>query len=409
MRINLTVKYIESLKPKPDRYQVMDQTVRGLGILVFPSGAKKYFHVRKIQGVPKLVTLGDCREMDLDYARGKASERNSKLTRWKADNYEGANPILKPERAPSLGDVLDHYIENHVKRSAKNPEQAETYRRWQFGKYLSSWRDRSLGSISREEVRRRHAEIAKANGNVTANRTITFLRTLYGHATHPDVALYDGANPASKPKKFLADETSRERVLQKNEYAVFLKTLRDQPNEDLKHAVLLALFTGQRRGSVLAMRWQDLDFKRGLWTVTERKGKKGTEPHIVPLTSEALLILSQRERTDDVFVFPGRKENTALTTLKKPWTKFIEQTGIQNLTFHDLRRSLASTEGDAGAPTEIIQKTLGHEQSSVATKIYDRSNRRDEVRQAMKKATSTMLRSAKISAKKLLEASHAEA
>lgn len=407
-KTNFTKAMLEGLRPRDKRYNILDADTRGLGICVFPSGAKTFFHVRKVQGWPQRTTLGVFPEFTLDLARGKASELNGKLAKWRSDGYEGSNPIRKPKKVPTLGDVLTHYIENHLRANAKNPEHAVWYAKWQFDTYLANWRNRPLPTISRENVRELHAQIAPAHG-VTANRTITFLRTLFNHAIHPDVALWNGTNPCSKPKKFLALEGGgRERTLKRGaESQAFFKELAKEPNLDLRDAVLLALFTGQRRGSILKMRWSDLDpLRKGLWRVTTFKGrkKKGTdEPefHIVPLIDEAITLLKRRPRVDGSdWVFPGRKG--ALTTLKKPWAAFIKRTGITDLTYHDLRRSLATAEGDTGASTELIQKTLGHVQNSAATKIYDRSDRRHAVRAGMKKAVKSLLMAGKISPQKLL-------
>jgi integrase len=101
-------------------------------------------------------------------------------------------------------------------------------------------------------------------------------------------------------------------------------------------------------------------------------------------------------------VFPGAKGH--LTTVRKPWKKFLERSSIHDLRIHDLRRTLATVEADIGASTEAIQKTLGHEEASTATKIYDRSDRRDEVREAMDAAIGAMLAAGKISKRKLLAA-----
>jgi integrase len=409
MRQHLTVKYIENLKPRELRYNVVDTEVRGLGIVVQPSGTKSFYHVRKIQGWPERTHLGVYPEYGLDLARGKAAELNGKLAKWKGDEFEGANPIKKPKRTYTLGGVLDDYVERHLKVNAKNPKKAEWYARWQFDKYLASWRNRPLATIDRTAVRDRHAEIVKAHGGVTANRTVTFLRTLFYHALHPDIGLWSGINPARDPVKFLAAESGRDRTLQQSEWPKFFEELRNEPNPDLRDAVLLALFTGQRRGSILKMRWADLDLRRGLWTVTAFKGRKGKKPHIVPLIDEALTVLKRRPRVDDSeWVFLGR--NGALTTLEKPWLAFRERLGLTKkngearLVFHDLRRSAATAAGDTGASTEVIQKTLGHVDDSMATLIYDQSDRRPAVRNSMKKAAELMLAQGKTSTKKLLAA-----
>src|SRR5690349_4921875 len=129
-KTNFTVKFLESLKPKEKRYNEMDGDTRGLGIVVHPSGTKTFFHVKKVQGWPQRTTLQKYPDMSIDQALGKAAELNSKLAKWKSDNYEGANPTSKPISVPTLGEVLDHYIEQHLKANAKNPEHAMRYARW---------------------------------------------------------------------------------------------------------------------------------------------------------------------------------------------------------------------------------------------------------------------------------------
>jgi integrase len=148
-----------------------------------------------------------------------------------------------------------------------------------------------------------------------------------------------------------------------------------------------------------------VDWERKLWIIPNPKGKKGREAHILPLPKLALSILQARPRTTE-WVFHGKKGH--LTTVKKPWKKFLECTGIHDLCIHDLRRTLATHEGDTGASTEVIQKTLGHEESRAATKIYDRSDRRDEVRGAMDAAIGAMLTAGKTSKRKLLAARSGE-
>ncbi len=189
---NFTKRFLEDLKPKEKRYNEFDADVRGLGVVVHPSGQKVFFHLKKVQGWPQRVTLGSFPDMTLEDARGKASELNGKLSKWKSNDFEGPNPIVRPKKVHILGDVLEHYLLHHLAGAAKHPEKAVKYARWQFDSYLASWRNRPLGTIRREHVRELHAEIAKKHG-VTANRTLTFLRTLFNHAIHPDVALNNQA------------------------------------------------------------------------------------------------------------------------------------------------------------------------------------------------------------------------
>jgi len=399
IHLNFTKKTLEKLSVQEKRYSVFDDDVSGLGLAIYPTGQKTFFHLKKVQGWPQRTTIGAFPDLSVDQARGKASELNGKLSMWKANDYEGQNPVERPKKVSTLGQVLAHYIEHHLRANAKDPDYAVKYANWQFDAYLAPLRNRPLGTIRREHVRELHGGIVAKNGGVTANRTVTFLRTLFNHAIDPDVALWDGANPCAKPKKFLAHEQSRKRTIQRSEAPNFFKELAREPHRDLRDFLLLAMSTAARRGTVLAMRWDQLDWKRELWVIPSPKGKKGKEPHVVPLTKLALAVLKDRPRVNE-WVFSGKKGH--LTTIKKPWKKFLERTGIHDLRVHDMRRSIATAEGETGASTEVIQKTLGHEESSAATKIYDRSDRRDEVRGAMDAAVNAMLLAGKTSKRKLL-------
>lgn len=400
-KINFSKGSIEKLAPRPKRYNVFDSQTRGLGIAVYPSGVKTFFHLRKVQGWPERTTIGPFPDLSVENARGKASELNGKFARWKEHDYEGPSPLEKPKKAPTLGEVLTDYVENHLKANAKNPERAVKSANWIFDRYFASLRNRTLGTIRRQHVRELHKYIAENHGGVSANRAITFLRTLINHAIHPDVALWDGANPCAKPKKFLAHEESRTRVITREESPKFFKALAEEPHRDLRDFLLLALATGARRGTIFAMRWEEIDWEHAIWVISNPKGKKGRSAHPLPLTRLALSVLKSRQRRNE-WVFPGKKMH--ITTVKKPWRLFLSRAGIQGLTLHDLRRTLASQEGEIGASTEVIQKTLGHKESSAATRIYDRSDRRDEVRGAMDAAMRAMLAAGKTSRKKLLKA-----
>jgi integrase len=341
--------------------------------------------------------------LSVENARGKAHDLNAKLSRWKANNYEGLGPLEQRTRVPTLGEVLDHYCEKHLKANAKNAAAAMKYARWQLDFYLASWRNRPLSSITRKDVRDKHSAVGTAHGQVSANRVVTFIRTLFNHAVHPDIALWEGANPARNPKKFLFHEESRERTIERGEAPECFKQLANEPHRDLRDFVLLALSIGARRGSILSMRWAEIDWQRGEWKIPSPKSsKKNAKTHKLPLTKFAVAVLRARPDGSE-WVFPGKTKERHLTTIKKPWARFLKRTGIGNLRIHDLRRTLATAEGDTGASTELIQRTLGHTEDSEATRIYDRSQRLDELRGAMDAGWGHLLAAAKMPRRKLLK------
>src|SRR6185437_7196286 len=220
-RLNFTKKALDSLTAPQTRATYYDTQVRGLGLLVQPSGHKAFFWLRKVQGYPTWKTIGAFPDLSIENARAKAQEYNSSIAKWKADDYEGPAP-LERRGSPTLGDILDDYIERHLRANAKNPGRAIKHTRWQFDRYLASWRDRKLTSIRREHVRDLHSKIgsrkAKAgpgekNGHYSANRVVALVRIFFNWAIKTEK--WQGENPGRGIKRFF--ETKRTRFTQPDE------------------------------------------------------------------------------------------------------------------------------------------------------------------------------------------------
>jgi integrase len=368
-----------------------------LGILVQPSGERSFFWFRKVQGFPTWKTIGRWPDVSVEHARDKTSDLNKSLAKWRSDGFEGPDPFDRPRGRVTLATVLEDYIERYLREHAKDAERAIKDARWQVEKYVSGWKARSLGSISRSNVEQLAASVGQNHGPYTANRLLQLLRRLFNWSIEKN--LWQGANPVAKIELF--PEHKRARRLQPVEMRKFLEALSAERNADLKDFVILALFTGARKSDVLSMRWRDL--REGKWIVPNPKNR---EPYEIPLTREAVAVLARRtaDRKDRecLWVFPSRGESGHVVNLKRTWEDFRKRAGVADLRIHDLRRTLGSWQADAGVSQPIIGKSLGHK-SLAATEIYSRVSAKP-VRDAVEQATRAMLRSAKMTGKKLLEA-----
>lgn len=381
-RLNLTKRAIEKLPtPRPGkRVGYHDTRVPGLGVVVQDTGNRMFFWFRKVRGRRTWRTLGEFPAMTVENARDKAQEINASLARWKSSDHQGPSPFER-RGEPTITSVVEDYIAKRLRKHAKNPERAEIGVRWTVNKYLAPLLNRRLGSISRDDVRNLHADIGERNGEVTANRVTTLLRTFYNWAIKTE--LWRGDNPAARLEKFA--EKSRERFMQPDELARLFTALRDEPNRDLQHFVILALFTGARRGDILSMRWADIAFDAAIWTVPEPKARR---PYLVPLMLEVIDILEAR-RNASPWVFPSRGKSGHLGSLKAGWKQLMVRAKITGLNVHDLRRTLGSWQAAAGVSLPIIGASLGH-RSTAATQVYARLQL-DPVRQAVTAATRAML------------------
>jgi len=184
---------------------------------------------------------------------------------------------------------------------------------------------------------------------------------------------YDRGNPAKGVKKF--KEQSRDRFMRADEIKAFFASLADEvdPWPDL---FTLALLTGARKSNVLAMKWADLELKRGLWKISEAESKN-KEPLVCILHPTAAGILQRRAEANadkakpSEYVFPSWGKAGHITETKTAWARIIKRAKIKNLRLHDLRRTLGSWQAATGASLSIIGRSLGHK-NIATTAVYAR-------------------------------------
>jgi len=150
--------------------------------------------------------------------------------------------------------------------------------------------------------------------------------------------------------------------------------------------------TGARKSNVLAMKWADLELKRGLWKISEAESKN-KEPLVCILHPTAVEILQRRhiaaKDKPSEYVFPSWGSAGHITETKTAWKRIIDRVKIKNLRLHDLRRTLESWQAATGASLSIIGRSLGHK-NIATTAVYARLDL-DPVRASVNMAGDKML------------------
>ena len=82
-----------------------------------------------------------------------------------------------------------------------------------------------------------------------------------------------------------------------------LKVLDSDHDIQVTNMMRLALYTGMRKGELLRLQWNHIDFEREFIRIVEPKGGKD---QVIPLSSAARKILENHPKTDSSYVFPGR-------------------------------------------------------------------------------------------------------
>jgi integrase len=153
----------------------------------------------------------------------------------------------------------------------------------------------------------------------------------------------------------------------------------------LASAVRLMLLTGQRRGEVLAMRWEHVNEDAGAWwwTIPAERAKNGLS-HRVPLSPQAVTLVEglRPSSADQPWVFAGRKHGQHVTNVERAIDRARARQGLTHFTPHDLRRTAASLMTSLGIPRLTVKKILNHADRDV-TAIYDRHSYDSEKRVAL--------------------------
>jgi integrase len=200
------------------------------------------------------------------------------------------------------------------------------------------------------------------------NRELGLLKAMLGLAVKWGLVEKNGAKEASL---FKLDEPLSNRVLSHEEEEKLLAAC-DAPElrhraPHLKAVILVAVYTGLRRGEILRLRWSDIDFEKNVLTVCKSKTKSGQGR---PVNLNSMLrdvLLELRDQSQGEWLFPSPERFQAdgqperhIGDVKNAFARAMKLAGIAKITFHQLRHTFCSRLANAGVPLPVIQELAGH-------------------------------------------------
>lgn len=137
------------------------------------------------------------------------------------------------------------------------------------------------------------------------------------------------------------------------------QTLAGFASEQVQAAIWISLFTGCRRGEILALKAEDI----GRDNITIQAGntktlRTRTVPIIAPVRPWLKFVPLQIN-------FEG---------LKSGFRRAREAAGMPEVTFHDLRRSCGTMLIQQGVELHVVSRLLGHTSTTVTEKVYAHLN-----------------------------------
>lgn len=215
------------------------------------------------------------------------------------------------------------------------------------------------------------------------------------YAVKTDMLVQNVADKVDRPKK----NDFQPVFLSAEEMQKMFEALR---GTRLELPVLVAAFYGFRRGEVLGLKWDAIDFERGTISVKrtvtftnadgtyreveQQSAKTKSSLRTLPLVGSFRDYFMQVKEAQELnkkvcgncynyeydgFVFVDEMgERMKMNYLTSAFPKFLERHGLRRMRFHDLRHSCASLLLANGVPLKHIQEWLGHSDFTTTANIY---------------------------------------
>jgi len=317
----------------------------------------------------------------------------------------------------TMQDILDSYLSLCLQQGIVAPPiatVAESNNIPLFGRYITNFNriyKSKQGSLTKESRRRMtEKHIIPKFGNTPLNKIKTSDIQLwfneleekgYAHETllklknnmSPvfDAAVEDGyisRNPMKSNRlKIGGAETVHHQAIPAEKMTEIRAGIKQIENVRVKRLLILLCFTGMRLEEILGLKWDDFNTEdnwiyiqravvhpsRNMPEVKEPKTK--TSKRKVPLTTEMKLLFEEMPLTG--WVLQSKTGGPLSFTEARYCMQQIRKTFNINYSAHDFRDTCATEWREAGIPTDIIARLLGHSKSDITENRYVKY--RDEI------------------------------
>ncbi len=192
-------------------------------------------------------------------------------------------------------------------------------------------------------------------------------------------------------KEYTADKLKRPKLKEK---PVKCFTLAEQKQieqailngkKDKLYGIILCLYSGLRIGELIALQWDDIDFAKGVLSVSKschdgRGGLVIDEPKTpasrreIPLPKQLLPVLKDvKKKSSSPFVVSANGRAVSVRSYQRSFELLLKKLKIPHRCFHALRHTFATRALECGMDVKTLSEILGHKNPTVTLNRYAHS------------------------------------
>ena len=330
----------------------------------------------------------------------------------KSEITEQIQTILQ-ERRMKYGIWLDEWFCNYIRPSSKRKtcerysEIIEKRLKVKLGEYeLDELTPLVLQRYITELIESGNMKTGKGLAANSVNGIITViqnsLKLAYALGTIKEYAADKIRRPKTKEKEVTCFTLSEQKKIER-------AALAGKKTKWL--GIVVCLYTGLRIGELLALEWKDVDFQKGMLTVSksrhEGKDENGRYAQIVespktvssrrciPLPKQILCELRMLKRKSrSVYVISNGESSIPVRSYQRSFERLLKKLDIPHKGFHALRHTFATRALECGMDVKMLSELLGHKDPAVTLRRYVHSLM-EQKKEMMNKVGNTYFKEAK--------------
>ena len=390
----LTDSGLKALLPKEKKYRV--SVGNALFVIVYPNGGKyfiwRYRFPPTREGQRRDYQIGPYGKGPGKWTLKQAKDEVIRLDQLRKAGEdprllksESKKELIKQATTPSLIKAAEGFLD----RSKNKPSTVKDYRNMLYNQVLPVLGpDTPVNRLEwsnggRQQVLSLKESIESRGSLYQSDKCLMVMRSMFEHAI--DNGWMQPPNPALGSKGAKSKhEPKHHPTLEWNQLPDFFDALqRNDPKGSfvVVSAVKVLFLTFLRVNSLAGLRWDELDEKKGIWTVPASRMKNNKDHH-VPLTNQILDVL------EDLRTLNGHQDYAFFTgrTGKHPYMNpssinaHLIKLGYKGILVGHGVRAIPLTAGQEvlGFAPEVIQRQMAHSIGDKVRQAYDRSKMMEE-------------------------------